>query len=327
MPGDYCLHTYSGNPVLQDDCTADLCMPQCGQINYEPTLAGNAVYLAFFVLLFIAQLFLCIRYKTFGFLIGMFGGIALEALGYGGRVGLNQDIFNFNWFLLYLIPLTIGPAFLSGSIYICLGRIININGVNLSRFSPRTYAMVFVACDLLSLILQAAGGGIAATADTPDSSNTGKNVMIAGLVFQVFSLLLFLAFWGEFALRVRKAGEAQKNTDYASLRASRYFHWFQYSLLAATILILIRSIFRVVELQGGFDGTVANNEASFMVFEGPMIILAVGALTVCHPGLALRGAWQTAAWSFKKNVKQDVGVVEMNTKYDYASSAEINTHA
>jgi hypothetical protein len=72
------------------------------------------------------------------------------------------------------------------------------------------------------------------------------------------------------------------------------------ALWFATILIMIRSIYRIVELQGGFDGTIANNEVAFMVLEGPMIILATFALTVLHPGYALDRNWQAASWSLRK---------------------------
>ncbi len=56
-------------------------------------------------------------------------------------------------------------------------------------------------------------------------------------------------------------------------------------------MITIRCIYRVVELAGGFRSPAANDEPAFMVLEGPMIILAVGALTVCHPGPLFFGEW------------------------------------
>ena len=237
MSGNYCLAPLNGaESILQDECTPSICSVSiCGEIAYIPNLGGNALYMALLIILFIVQLFLCVRYKTFGFLIGMFGGLALEILGYGGRVWLHNNIFNFNAFLLYLIPLTIGPAFLSGSIYICLGRIVNINGAHLSRFSAKTYAIVFISSDILALVLQAVGGALASEANTPSQTNIGVNVMIAGLAYQVFSLLLFLVLWGDFVLRARKVGEDQKNPQYVALRRSRYFEYFQYGMCISSL--------------------------------------------------------------------------------------------
>lgn len=67
------------------------------------------------------------------------------------------------------------------------------------------------------------------------------------------------------------------------------------------MLIYIRSVYRIVELQGGFSGKVANDQASFMVLEGPMIILAVLALTVSHPGRVFDGLWKLSGQGTRGN--------------------------
>jgi hypothetical protein len=54
-----------------------------------------------------------------------------------------------------------------------------------------------------------------------------------------------------------------------------------------TLTILIRSIYRLIELQQGFDGSLANNETDFMVLEGPMVFIGVTLLTIWHPGYVL----------------------------------------
>ena len=98
----------------------------------------------------------------------------------------------------YIICLTIGPAFFSAAIYLCLARIVVIYGENLSRVTPRTYTITFITCDFIALVLQATGGGLANT----DSGTMGTHIMVAGLSFQVASLLLFIALSLEFAWRV-----------------------------------------------------------------------------------------------------------------------------
>jgi len=282
-----------------DLCTLQTCPLECGQVTFLPSLPGNLLYAILFGLILLAQIGLGVWYKTWGFMVGMFCGLALEVIGYIGRIMLHHNPFDFNNFLIYLIPLTIGPAFLSGSIYLCLARIIVTYGSQISRLKPRTYAIFFMCSDFLSLVLQAAGGAIAAIANTPSLGNTGRYVMIAGLVLQVVSLGAFLALWLDFLLALRKVREDLRGRRFAVVRAGRNFKAFNYALWLATILILIRSVYRVVELQGGFSGTVASNEAAFMVLEGPMIILATFALTVFHPGIAYEGNWRAAAWSLR----------------------------
>jgi len=61
----------------------------------------------------------------------------------------------------------------------------------------------------------------------------------------------------------------------------------------------------VIELHDGFAGGTANNEPAFMVLEGPMIMIAVGVLTVFHPGYAFQGQWHDATWSFREKKMDD----------------------
>jgi hypothetical protein len=72
----------------------------------------------------------------------------------------------------------------------------------------------------------------------------------------------------------------------------------------ATTTIFVRSVFRVAELSGGFHGKLANQEITFMVLEGAMIIVAVVILTVLHPLFAFGSAWTDAGWSFRSKPKE-----------------------
>lgn len=289
-------------------CTLQTCPLECAQVRFLPSVPGNVTYAALLGAILLAQIGLGFIYRTWGFLVGMFCGLVLEVIGYAGRILLHNDPFNFNNFLIYLIPLTIGPAFLTGSIYLCLSRIIIVYGEHISRLKPRTYAIVFMCSDFVSLLLQAAGGAIAAVATTQSLGNTGRYIMVAGLAFQVLSLVLFMLLWLDLLVRLRRMGKDRRSERMRHLQMSVFrFKAFQYALWFATILIFIRSVYRVVELQGGFNGTVANNQTAFMILEGPMIILATFALTVLHPGYAFAGNWHLAAWSLRgRKAKTDV---------------------
>ena len=73
------------------------------------------------------------------------------------------------------------------------------------------------------------------------------------------------------------------------------------AVLISTIAILIRSCFRVAELSAGFHGALANNETTFMVLDGVMIIIAITVLTVLHPGVAFQGHWSAANFTLRKS--------------------------
>ena len=126
----------------------------------------------------------------------------------------------------YLIPLTIGPAFISGSIYLCLARVVMACGKGVSRIAPRTYVIIFMSSDFTALLLQGAGGGIAATATSRTAGNAGRYIMIAGLSSQVLSLLVFMVLCLEFYLRLRSVPRSMKGGNLGDLTSSRRFKMF-----------------------------------------------------------------------------------------------------
>lgn len=52
-------------------------------------LGGNAFYLASYAALLPPQVYLGFRYRTWGFLFGMFSGLLLEVIGYTARVQMH----------------------------------------------------------------------------------------------------------------------------------------------------------------------------------------------------------------------------------------------
>lgn len=150
-------------------CSLSLCDLTLAHFTYLPSVGGNTFFASLFGLCIIAQIGLGAKYKTWGYLIAVLFGLVGEIIGYAGRIMMNSNPFSKNNFLIYLVCLTIAPAFLSASIYLCLARIIVVYGEHISRFPPRAYTILFCTCDFISLLLQAIGGAIASTAN---DSNT-----------------------------------------------------------------------------------------------------------------------------------------------------------
>lgn len=99
-------------------------------------------------------------------------------------------------------------------------------GESLARFKPKVYTITFICCDIFSLVLQAAGGGLADTAGDPNLAKTGINIMIAGLAFQVASLTLFVLLVADFAWHIRSYRGVQRVKDLACSKSK--FHFFKY---------------------------------------------------------------------------------------------------
>lgn len=210
-----------------------------------------------------------------------------------------------------LFPTTIIANKLCHQIYLCLSRIVVVYGETLSRFRPRTYTIVFCTCDFICLVLQALGGAIASGANTKSASDLGKNLMLAGLIFQDVSLALFAIACTDFFFRVRKS-KGNWNTKYFDITTSRLFRVFLFGLMTATITIFTRSSYRIVELSGGFNSDLfKSDEAVFMIFEGLMIVIATSCLTFLHPAVCFQGAFASANFSFR--IKKNAGNGSMNS--------------
>ncbi|OBT60557.1 hypothetical protein VE03_09853 [Pseudogymnoascus sp. 23342-1-I1] len=282
-------------------CTLATCdVHTWGFVKYLPSLGGNLFFLVLIYLFVFAQIWLGIKYRTTSICLCMLAGLGLESAGYIGRILLHSNPFYRPYFLLYLVSITLGPVFFAAAIYLCLGRIVVIVGQEISWLKPQTYTFVFVACDILSLLIQAAGGIIASIFPLTNQTmiDLGTHIMVAGLAIQVASLTAFTVIGAEFALRVYK-NRHHLNPTHADVYTSRMFKLFLGGLTLATICVFTRSVFRAAELSGGFSGHLANNEVSFMILDGAMIMIACGAFTLLHPGYCFtKAGWAAASYPF-----------------------------
>ncbi|KAL6710144.1 hypothetical protein ACN47E_009935 [Coniothyrium glycines] len=252
---------------------------------YYPSIGANGFFAAFFGLCLIIQIALGIRYKTWTFMIALGLGCVGELIGYIGRIMLYKNPYDELGFQIQICCLIIAPAFVSAGIYLTLKHIVLSFGESWSRLRPaQWYTRIFIAGDIFSLILQGAGGGIAATAE-PGSNlqDVGTNLMIAGVVLQVVILAVFGSLLADYTLRT------YRRRDHLSSEAMALFHKtsfraFILAVIIAYLGIFIRCVYRIPELTGGWGSELMRNEPEFIVLEGVMIVISVLVLTVFHPG-------------------------------------------
>ncbi|KAK1978895.1 RTA1 like protein [Colletotrichum cereale] len=262
---------------------------------YRIALAPNVLFVVLFgfsLMTFMATYAATRRGLAFN--IAMSLGVLTEIIGYVGRVMSWTNQWEETGFMIQVCALTTAPAYLSAGIYLCIRQIVTAFGPNNSRIPPEWYTRIFIPCDLISLVLQAVGGALASIANhRREPTRTGDNIMIAGLAFQVFTMLLFMAVAADFGLRTylrtRRAhlpnlsAALDNHPAMVCLRASRRFKAFLAALGLATACIFVRCVFRVVELSGGWTGSLMARQDLFIGFEGAMIATAVLALNVFHP--------------------------------------------
>ncbi|KAF2123243.1 RTA1 like protein-domain-containing protein [Lophiotrema nucula] len=251
---------------------------------YEPNIGVNAFFAAFFGLCLLLQLAFGIKYKTWTYMIALGLGCLGECIGYIGRIMLHNNVYDDLGFQIQICCLIICPAFVSGGIYLTLKHVVFKFGEEWSVLRAPWYTYIFITGDIFSLVLQGAGGGIAATADNGDSlQDVGTNLMIAGVIFQVVILGIFAALSGLYAFRTYQRRN-QLSSEAMALFHSTKFRCFAGAIFAAYAGILIRCIYRIPELTGGWGNEIMRNEPEFIVLEGFMIVIAVGAMTIFHPG-------------------------------------------
>jgi len=180
-----------------------------------------------------------------------------------------------------------------------LRRIVYAFGPENSRISPEAYTRIFIPCDLASLFLQAAGGGIAsAKSHANEDPSLGNNIMIAGLAIQVFTLFIFMCLCTDFALRTYKRYKSMgedafdQSPIFKHLREGRRFKLFLGALTLATICIFWRSTYRVVELGEGWTGHLIKQQWLFVGFEGVMVIVACLALNIFNQAFTFKEAME-----------------------------------
>jgi hypothetical protein len=110
---------------------------------YRVSLPANATFLALFSISFIlfAATYAFTR-RGLAFTIALLLGVACEVIGYVGRVLSWQNQWSENGFLIQIVCLTIGPAFMAAGIYFCLRRIVYAFGPENSRIKPEWYTRI-----------------------------------------------------------------------------------------------------------------------------------------------------------------------------------------
>lgn len=162
--------------------------------------------------------------------------------------------------------MTIAPAFLSAAIYLTLKQATLVFDQHLSRIRPSWYIYIFVACDSVSMLLQGAGGAISSMAEDKELLDDGVDIMIAGLVFQVFSLLVFLILVLDYVNRCRlNAGQLSRESK--RLYRSTKFKLFLTGTSVAFLCIFIRCCYRVAELYHGWGSKIMRKEVDFIILD------------------------------------------------------------
>ncbi|WYZ43508.1 hypothetical protein EsH8_VI_001207 [Colletotrichum jinshuiense] len=232
---------------------------------YTPSLPAAIVSVVVFAILTLLHTWRLYRARAFYFTAFTVGGL-LQTIGYCGRIWSHYDKFSIGGFVIQAILILIAPALYAASIYMILGRLIRtVRGEHLSLIPVDWVTRIFVAGDVVAFTLQAGGGGVQA-AGTLDLYLIGEKIIIAGLFVQiiVFGFFVLTSFLFHYRLVTSATGAAIGGIP-----------WRRYLIVLyiTSAIILIRSIFRVIEYLQGNGGYLISHEIFLYVFD--TILMAV----------------------------------------------------
>ncbi|KAM0553087.1 hypothetical protein ACHAPJ_007635 [Fusarium lateritium] len=270
-------------------------------------LGGCVFFVVAHALALLPQLYFGIKARTWSFTVWLAIGTIFELIGYCGRVVMSSNPWVYNAFVIQLVLLILGPTLVAASISITFKHLVLWYGREYSFIKPVLYPWVFVGTDFFSIVIQAAGGGVSSVATDGENSNqglldVGSGLLVAGVVFQMANMifcgcLMLIYIWrrhkaiksgaavrshtpaGEFA-----AESESSNGNVKIIRATdKKTKTFVYALAVAYVAIIVRCIYRIPEMQMGWGSSLMQNETTFLILDGAMILISVWTLTIFHP--------------------------------------------
>ncbi|OJJ66143.1 hypothetical protein ASPBRDRAFT_201243 [Aspergillus brasiliensis CBS 101740] len=234
---------------------------------YYPSEAAAILFTVLFLLTTAAHLYQLFRRRTWIFIPFVIGGF-FEWVGYIGRILSSRESPNWSMgpYIQQTLLLLLAPALFAASAYMILGRVV----------IKKWLTKFFVCGDILSFTVQAAGGGVMASGSLAAVHN-GEKIVIAGLVIQILFFGLFIVTCGTFHRRVnRYPTEESKQLDST-------WRKILHVLYAVNLLIMIRSVFRLIEYAMGNNGYLLRHEAFLYVFDGVPMLAVMILFNVVHP--------------------------------------------
>ncbi|KAG9664742.1 putative C6 transcription factor, partial [Aureobasidium melanogenum] len=211
---------------------------------YLPSKAAAVIACLIFVIITLLHTWQLFRTRTWFFIPFVIGGL-FEVIGYAARAksASQHPDYTLMPYILQSLFLLLAPTLFAASIYMELGRILDLTqGESRSLIRRKLLTKIFVMGDVLSFLAQSAGGGMLAK-----GSSSGNKIIIGGLVLQ----LLFFGFFMVSAVvfHRRMSGNPTTKVMAMPLPWKKHLH----ALYAGSIMILVRSLYRLIDARGAID--------------------------------------------------------------------------
>jgi len=218
-------------------------------------------------------------------MLAMVIGAYTFAFGIGTRFALHAIPESKGWYIVEYLFVILSPCAFIAANYVLLGRLSSYLGAGkYLLIRPRRITVTFVTSDIITFLIQAAGGSISVASNTPQQALTGSHVFLAGLAIQLVSFFIFTCFYVYFLYNVHKHMPETWNM-HKGIRPW-YKNWLALAaaLAISCVGILIRSFYRTIELSQGFQGHLATTESFFYGLDTYPLFLAITIYVPFWPG-------------------------------------------
>ncbi|OQE92620.1 hypothetical protein PENNAL_c0007G12088 [Penicillium nalgiovense] len=242
---------------------------------YVPSLPAAIIFLILFVAATTFHFWKLHRTRAWFCLAFSLGGL-FEVIGYIGRAAAHNATDSVIVYAIQNVFLLLGPTLFAATVYMTLGRIIrSVHAEKHSLVRINWLTKTFVMGDVVSFVVQGSASGLMATGD---KAKLGSNIVVASLLIQVIMFGLFIVTSAVFEVRMRRSPPTEA--------FDQRINWISrvHTLYAVSALILIRSIFRVVEYAAGNDGYPLTHEWMLYVFDSVLMIICMIIWGIWYPG-------------------------------------------
>ncbi|KAB8202894.1 RTA1 like protein-domain-containing protein [Aspergillus parasiticus] len=242
---------------------------------YLPSVPAAVIFLLLFLGATIYHFWKLWKMRARFCLAFAIGGI-FEVIGYGARAAAYNRTGEILPYCVQNVFILLGPVLFAASVYMTLGRIIrSVQAEHHSLVRVGWLTKVFVLGDVLSFVIQGSAAGLMATGS---NAEMGKNIVIVGLLVQVIMFGLFIVTSIVFQRRMHQHPTAQAFDQ--AIPWKSHLH----TLYAVSVLIMVRSIFRVIEYAMGQDGYLLSHEWPMYVFDALLMFAVMVIWGVWYPG-------------------------------------------
>ncbi|KAK7186558.1 RTA1 like protein [Paraphaeosphaeria sporulosa] len=239
--------------------------------HYVPSQGAAIFFLIFFgILTLIHVFFIYSRKRKFPIII-VIGGL-FEVIGHASRAYSRHHLSEIVPFSIQIILILLAPILFAAGIYMFLGRLIRSSGCpNLSPIRTTWITKIFLCGDIFCFLVQLAGASRLIKPKTQKDVKLGENIILGGLVLQIIIFLFFVVIAAIFHRRYRRDKQASESNGLLQQQL--------YTLYVCSGLVLVRSIFRLLEYKTGQNGYLMSHEWPAYTFD-VALMAAVMAITL-----------------------------------------------